>query len=115
MPLNSWATVRQPQHALHRQPLDQLTHVPAGVASLSVDARLTIANMTTEWGALAGVFPTDDVLLSWLYDRGIDLTTRPMVRFGACQKAYLIQCSNSPGDAWAVRRTVGPLRPTPDS
>jgi homoaconitate hydratase len=39
-----------------------------GVHSLSVDERLTIANMTTEWGALSGVFPVDDPLLSW-YDR----------------------------------------------
>ncbi|MCB9905187.1 MAG: homoaconitase [Planctomycetes bacterium] len=40
-----------------------------GVASLSVDERLTIANMTTEWGALAGVFPCDVRLLDWLTDR----------------------------------------------
>lgn len=39
-----------------------------GVASLSVDERLSIANMTTEWGALAGVFPVDDSTLSW-YER----------------------------------------------
>lgn len=37
----------------------------AGVQTLSVDERLTISNMTTEWGALAGVFPVDDVLLEW--------------------------------------------------
>ncbi|KAL2401322.1 Homoaconitase, mitochondrial [Exophiala dermatitidis] len=34
--------------------------------SLPVDARLTIANMTTEWGALSGLFPMDDVLRGWL-------------------------------------------------
>ncbi|OJJ43736.1 hypothetical protein ASPZODRAFT_135756 [Penicilliopsis zonata CBS 506.65] len=34
--------------------------------SLPVDARLTIANMTTEWGALSGLFPIDDVLKGWL-------------------------------------------------
>lgn len=34
--------------------------------SLSVDDRLTIANMTTEWGGLTGLFPIDSVLLSWL-------------------------------------------------
>lgn len=36
-----------------------------GIKHLSVDERLAIANMTTEWGALAGVFPVDDVLLTW--------------------------------------------------
>lgn len=41
-----------------------------GVSTLSVDERLTIANMTTEWGALAGVFPVDETLLEW-YDRVI--------------------------------------------
>ncbi|MCZ7555817.1 MAG: homoaconitase [Bacteroidia bacterium] len=40
-----------------------------GIAQLSVDQRLTIANMTTEWGALAGVFPVDEVTLDWLSAR----------------------------------------------
>ena len=39
----------------------------AGVSCLTVDDRLTISNMTTEWGALAGVFPVDEILLKW-YD-----------------------------------------------
>ncbi|KAH6987997.1 aconitase a/isopropylmalate dehydratase [Ilyonectria sp. MPI-CAGE-AT-0026] len=34
--------------------------------SIPIDDRLTIANMTTEWGALSGLFPIDDVLISWL-------------------------------------------------
>lgn len=34
--------------------------------SLPVDARLTIANMTTEWGALSGLFPVDGILQGWL-------------------------------------------------
>ena len=34
--------------------------------SLSVDNRLTVANMTTEWGALSGLFPIDNVLKGWL-------------------------------------------------
>ena len=34
--------------------------------SLAVDDRLAIANMTTEWGALSGLFPADSVLQSWL-------------------------------------------------
>ncbi len=36
-----------------------------GIAHLSVDERMTIANMTTEWGAVAGVFPADDRLRAW--------------------------------------------------
>jgi len=40
-----------------------------GVATLSMDERLSIANMTTEWGALAGIFPADEVLREYLYSR----------------------------------------------
>lgn len=40
-----------------------------GVASLSMDDRMSVANMTTEWGALAGVFPFDEVLRDYLYGR----------------------------------------------
>ena len=40
-----------------------------GVAALSIDERLTIANMTTEWGTLAGVFPVDGVTIAWLRGR----------------------------------------------
>ena len=36
-----------------------------GVAGLPIDDRLTIANMTTEWGALVGLFPVDEALLQW--------------------------------------------------
>ncbi|KAJ9612553.1 mitochondrial Homoaconitase [Cladophialophora chaetospira] len=34
--------------------------------SLPIDARLTISNMTTEWGALSGLFPMDSLLQGWL-------------------------------------------------
>lgn len=37
--------------------------------SIPIDDRLTIANMTTEWGALTGLFPIDSVLQSWLRAR----------------------------------------------
>jgi len=39
------------------------------IADLNIDQRLTIANMTTEWGALAGVFPIDKTTLDWLKAR----------------------------------------------
>ncbi len=40
-----------------------------GVLSLSIDDRLTIANMTTEWGALVGLFPINEKVISWLNNR----------------------------------------------
>jgi homoaconitate hydratase len=40
-----------------------------GLKDLTLDQRLTIANMTTEWGALAGVFPIDDVAIEWIRNR----------------------------------------------
>ncbi len=40
-----------------------------GVQNLSVEERLTIANMTTEWGALAGVFIIDVRTIDWLKRR----------------------------------------------
>ncbi|KAJ2345136.1 mitochondrial Homoaconitase [Coemansia erecta] len=39
--------------------------VGAGAHTLPVEDRLAIANMTTEWGALAGLFAVDDVTLRW--------------------------------------------------
>ncbi|MBZ5569974.1 MAG: homoaconitase [Acidobacteriia bacterium] len=40
-----------------------------GVASLSMDARMTMANMSTEWGALVGWFPVDETTIKWLRER----------------------------------------------
>lgn len=40
-----------------------------GVASLSIDQRMSVANMSTEWGALAGVFPFDAALHDYLLAR----------------------------------------------
>jgi homoaconitate hydratase len=37
-----------------------------GVASLSMDARFSISNMTTEWGPIVGWFPVDDVTINYL-------------------------------------------------
>jgi homoaconitate hydratase len=46
-----------------------------GVDTLSVDERLTIANMTTEWGALAGLFPITSTTLNWLRNRRVSTVT----------------------------------------
>jgi homoaconitate hydratase len=40
-----------------------------GVDALTMDQRMTIANMTTEWGALTGIFPCDGVTKAYLLGR----------------------------------------------
>src|SRR5215470_2893501 len=40
-----------------------------GVASLSMDARFSISNMSTEWGPIVGWFPIDEITIQYL--RGV--------------------------------------------
>lgn len=51
-----------------------------GVEGLSVEERLTISNMTTEWGALVGWFPVDDPTLAYLDERRRVLAERGVHR-----------------------------------
>jgi homoaconitate hydratase len=51
-----------------------------GVLALDMEARLTIANMTTEWGALVGWFPVDEVTLAYLERRRRVLEERGIER-----------------------------------
>ncbi|EMG45950.1 LYS4 Homoaconitase [Candida maltosa Xu316] len=39
------------------------------ISKLPIDYRLTIANMTTEWGALSGLFPVDETLIDFYKNR----------------------------------------------
>ena len=50
----------------------EFTGSPETMESLSIDDRLAIANMTTEWGALTGLFPIDNVLKGWLRSRATE-------------------------------------------
>ncbi len=47
-----------------------------GLANLGMEPRMTIANMTTEWGVLAGVFPYDEVTAAYLRERARFLAER---------------------------------------
>src|SRR5256886_3014042 len=73
-----------------------------GVANLPMSARLTIANMTTEWGALAGVFPFDEVTVNYLRSRvgAFSNPSRPGTRGPKSRSGY----SNADIDAWWKNR-----------
>ena len=52
-----------------------------GVASLSMDARFSISNMSTEWGPLVGWFPVDEVTIAYLRDVHLRLARLGIERF----------------------------------
>jgi homoaconitate hydratase len=52
-----------------------------GIASLAIEERMAIANMTTEWGALVGWFPVDTVTLAYLRDRHAYLAEHGVERY----------------------------------
>jgi homoaconitate hydratase len=74
-----------------------------GVAHLSMGARMTIANMTTEWGALAGVFPFDEVTVNYLRSRVGEFTNdkRPGTRSPKSRSGY----TDADIDAWWKNRS----------
>ena len=47
-----------------------------GIKDLTIDDRMTIANMSTEWGTLAGIFPADEITMEWLHKRQIAVAHR---------------------------------------
>ncbi|MDP9254362.1 MAG: homoaconitase, partial [Verrucomicrobiota bacterium] len=74
-----------------------------GVANLGMAARMTIANMTTEWGALAGVFPFDEVTVKYLRSRVPEFSSprRPGRRGPKGRSGY----SDADIDAWWKNRS----------
>jgi homoaconitate hydratase len=74
-----------------------------GVAHLPMSARMTIANMTTEWGALAGVFPFDEVTMNYLRSRVPEFTNpkRPGTRGSKSRSGY----TEADIDAWWKNRS----------
>lgn len=46
---------------------------------ISIEQRLTIANISTEWGALAGLFPVDDLTLAWYEKRHAEIRERGLM------------------------------------
>jgi homoaconitate hydratase len=71
-----------------------------GVATLTIDERLSISNMTTEWGTLVGWFPVDERTLAYLNERQTELAAHGVERI-----------RNEDLSAWAVN----PPAPDPDA
>ena len=86
-----------------------------GVASLSMDARLSISNMTTEWGPLVGWFPVDEVTLAYL--RGVHqrLWAQGIERFTETDLKHWAENPPQPdsGAAYAARITLDLAQVTP--
>ena len=86
-----------------------------GVASLSMDARLSISNMTTEWGPLVGWFPVDEVTIAYLKSvherlkaQGIERFTDTDVRKWAENPPR-----SDPGATYAAKITLDLTQVTP--
>jgi homoaconitate hydratase len=65
-----------------------------GVATLTMEERMAISNMTTEWGALVGMFPFDDVCLAFIRER-------PRVTDAEIEKIRDLDLSPDPGARYA--------------
>jgi homoaconitate hydratase len=52
-----------------------------GVASLTMEARFSISNMSTEWGPIVGWFPADEVAIRYLRDAHQRLKEQGIERF----------------------------------
>src|SRR5712671_6760675 len=74
-----------------------------GVPNLPMSARMTIANMTTEWGALAGVFPFDQTTMNYLRSRVPEFTNpkRPGTRGPKSRSGY----TNADIEGWWKNRS----------
>jgi homoaconitate hydratase len=79
-----------------------------GISCLTMDQRMTIANMTTEWGPLAGVFPFDGVLRDYLYGRADFLARRGTPRYTRADVDawHRGRLEPDPGAGYAVELTL---------
>ncbi|MGB5815803.1 MAG: aconitase family protein, partial [Thermoanaerobaculia bacterium] len=82
--------------------------VGPGVATLSMEERLAVSNMTTEWGALVGWFPADEITVAYLRDRMEILAERGVERVAASDLAGWLESPLLPDDdaAYAGRITL---------
>ncbi|KAK3297094.1 homoaconitase [Chaetomium fimeti] len=94
--------------------------------TLPVDTRVTIANMSCEWGALAGLFPIDRTLERWLRYKATeaamleDRTTRDRITHETVDKLFANPVTADPDAVYAKQlylnlSTLSPYVSGPDS
>ncbi|KAJ0160359.1 Homoaconitase, mitochondrial [Colletotrichum tanaceti] len=77
------------------------------MASISIDNRLTISNMSTEWSALAAMFPMDQTLKRWLRYKATeaamfpDRTTKERITHEKIDELYANPVQSDPGAHYA--------------
>lgn len=76
-----------------------------GIEALAIDDRLAIANMTTEWGALSGLFPIDERLVTWYQGRA---KRKALKAFGGSEHPRI-------NDARIADATSNPMKAHPDA
>ena len=86
-----------------------------GVASLSMDARFSISNMSTEWGPIVGWFPVDDVTIAYLRRIHERLKAQGIERFSEAdiQKWAMNPPRPDPGATYAAKITLDLAEVTP--
>ena len=86
-----------------------------GVASLSMDARLSISNMTTEWGPIVGWFPVDEVTTAYLHGVSRRLHAQGVERFSEADLEKWARSSPRPdaGAEYAAKITLDLAQVTP--
>ncbi len=86
-----------------------------GVASLSMDARFSIANMSTEWGPVVGWFPVDEITIEYLRGVHQHLREQNLERFTERDIASWIKAAPAadPDASYAARITLDLSEVTP--
>lgn len=105
----------------------EISGSPETLASIPIDSRLTISNMSTEWGALSCLFPIDNTLENWLRQKADKAalddpsqTTKTRINHEAIDKLFAESPKADPDAIYAKQlylnlSTLSPYLAGPDS
>ncbi len=86
-----------------------------GVKHLTLDQRLTIANMTTEWGALGGIFPIDEITIGWLRQRADFIINRGLAGVPSDVEGNGVHPRLNHARINELEKSLEELKPDPDA